>query len=133
MPSAGEDHCHDCYWFGVAVGVWAGGAYFGGVSGADQAMRAWAEERSSSPGLAARGWSSSGRRGVGGAGAPGAVDRLGGGDDGSSRLRTSRREGRGSGNSRNDSYPKTVTTDVGKMGLRVPPEGAQGDGGEWVF
>ncbi len=29
-------------------------------------------------------------------------------------------EGRGSGNSRNGSYPKTVTTDVGKVGLRVP-------------
>jgi len=29
-------------------------------------------------------------------------------------------EGRGSGNSRNGSYPKTVSTDVGKVGLRVP-------------
>src|SRR4249920_3956525 len=29
-------------------------------------------------------------------------------------------EGRGSGNSRNGSYPKTVTTDVGPVGLRVP-------------
>jgi transposase-like protein len=29
-------------------------------------------------------------------------------------------EGRGSGNSRNGSYPKTVTTDIGKVGLRVP-------------
>ena len=29
-------------------------------------------------------------------------------------------EGRGSGNSRNGSYPKTVTTEVGKVGLRVP-------------
>jgi putative transposase len=29
-------------------------------------------------------------------------------------------EGRGSGNSRNGSYPKTVTTDVGKVELRVP-------------
>src|SRR5438874_5925003 len=29
-------------------------------------------------------------------------------------------EGRGSGNSRNGSYPKTVTTDVGPVELRVP-------------
>jgi putative transposase len=29
-------------------------------------------------------------------------------------------EGRGSGNSRNGSYPKTVTTEIGKVGLRVP-------------
>src|SRR5947207_9410159 len=29
-------------------------------------------------------------------------------------------EGRGSGNSRNGSYPKTVSTDVGTVGLRVP-------------
>ena len=29
-------------------------------------------------------------------------------------------EGRGSGNSRNGRYPKTVTTDVGKVELRVP-------------
>jgi transposase-like protein len=29
-------------------------------------------------------------------------------------------EGRGSGNSRNGSYPKTVTTDIGKVDLRVP-------------
>src|SRR6516162_8739550 len=29
-------------------------------------------------------------------------------------------EGRGSGNSRNGSYPKTVTTDIGKVELRVP-------------
>ena len=29
-------------------------------------------------------------------------------------------EGRGSGNSRNGSYPKTVTTDVGTVDLRVP-------------
>jgi transposase-like protein len=29
-------------------------------------------------------------------------------------------EGRGSGNSRNGSYPKTVTTDIGPVGLRVP-------------
>lgn len=29
-------------------------------------------------------------------------------------------EGRGSGNSRNGSYPKTVTTDIGKVSLRVP-------------
>jgi transposase-like protein len=29
-------------------------------------------------------------------------------------------EGRGSGNSRNGHYPKTVTTEVGKVGLRVP-------------
>lgn len=29
-------------------------------------------------------------------------------------------EGRGSGNSRNGSYPKTVTTEVGKVDLRVP-------------
>jgi putative transposase len=29
-------------------------------------------------------------------------------------------EGRGSGNSRNGSYAKTVTTDIGKVGLRVP-------------
>ena len=28
--------------------------------------------------------------------------------------------GRGSGNSRNGSYPKTVTTEIGKVGLRVP-------------
>ena len=28
--------------------------------------------------------------------------------------------GRGSGNSRNGHYPKTVTTEVGKVGLRVP-------------
>jgi len=29
-------------------------------------------------------------------------------------------QGRGSGNSRNGSYPKTVTTEIGKVGLRVP-------------
>jgi hypothetical protein len=29
-------------------------------------------------------------------------------------------EGRGSGNSRNGRYPKTVTTDVGQVELRVP-------------
>jgi transposase-like protein len=29
-------------------------------------------------------------------------------------------EGRGSGNSRNGSYPKTVTTEIGKVQLRVP-------------
>jgi putative transposase len=29
-------------------------------------------------------------------------------------------EGRGSGNSRNGSYPKTVTTDIGQVELRVP-------------
>ena len=29
-------------------------------------------------------------------------------------------EGRGSGNSRNGSYPKTVTTEIGKVDLRVP-------------
>jgi transposase-like protein len=29
-------------------------------------------------------------------------------------------EGRGSGNSRNGSYPKTVTTEIGQVGLRVP-------------
>ena len=29
-------------------------------------------------------------------------------------------EGRGSGNSRNGAYPKTVTTEVGKVELRVP-------------
>ncbi len=29
-------------------------------------------------------------------------------------------EGRGSGNSRNGSYPKTVTTEIGKVALRVP-------------
>jgi putative transposase len=29
-------------------------------------------------------------------------------------------EGRGSGNSRNGAYPKTVTTDIGKVGLQVP-------------
>jgi transposase-like protein len=29
-------------------------------------------------------------------------------------------EGRGSGNSRNGSYPKTVTTDIGKVDVRVP-------------
>ena len=29
-------------------------------------------------------------------------------------------EGRGSGNSRNGSYPKTVTTEIGKADLRVP-------------
>ena len=29
-------------------------------------------------------------------------------------------EGRGSGNSRNGGYPKTVTTEVGKVELRVP-------------
>jgi putative transposase len=29
-------------------------------------------------------------------------------------------EGRGSGNSRNGSYPKTVSTDIGKVDLRVP-------------
>ena len=29
-------------------------------------------------------------------------------------------EGRGSGNSRNGSYAKTVTTDIGEVGLRVP-------------
>ena len=29
-------------------------------------------------------------------------------------------EGRGSGNSRNGSYPKTVTTEIGKVSLRVP-------------
>ncbi len=29
-------------------------------------------------------------------------------------------DGRGSGNSRNGSYPKTVTTDIGKVDLRVP-------------
>ncbi len=29
-------------------------------------------------------------------------------------------EGRGSGNSRNGSYPKTVTTEIGKVGLQVP-------------
>src|SRR4051794_40006915 len=29
-------------------------------------------------------------------------------------------EGRGSGNSRNGSYPKTVTTEIGKVELRVP-------------
>src|SRR4051794_37348549 len=29
-------------------------------------------------------------------------------------------EGRGSGNSGNGSYPKTVTTDIGKVDLRVP-------------
>src|SRR5438270_10202691 len=29
-------------------------------------------------------------------------------------------EGRGSGNSPNGSYPKTVTTDIGKVSLRVP-------------
>jgi putative transposase len=29
-------------------------------------------------------------------------------------------EGRGSGNSRNGSYPKTVTTEIGKVNLRVP-------------
>ena len=29
-------------------------------------------------------------------------------------------EGGGSGNSRNGSYPTTVTTDVGPVGLRVP-------------
>src|SRR5947207_14035495 len=28
--------------------------------------------------------------------------------------------GRGSGNSRNGSYPKTVTTDIGEVGLRMP-------------
>jgi hypothetical protein len=30
-------------------------------------------------------------------------------------------EGRGSGNSRNGTYPKTVTTEIGKVDLRVPP------------
>ena len=29
-------------------------------------------------------------------------------------------EGRSSGNSRKGSYPKTVTTDIGPVGLRVP-------------
>jgi transposase-like protein len=29
-------------------------------------------------------------------------------------------EGRGSGNSGNGAYPKTVTTDIGPVGLRVP-------------
>src|SRR5438128_842716 len=29
-------------------------------------------------------------------------------------------EGRGSGNSRNGSYPKTVTTEIGKVSLQVP-------------
>jgi putative transposase len=29
-------------------------------------------------------------------------------------------EGRGSGNSRNGSYPKTVTTEIGKVDLQVP-------------
>jgi putative transposase len=29
-------------------------------------------------------------------------------------------DGRGSGNSRNGSYPKTVTTEIGKVDLRVP-------------
>jgi transposase-like protein len=29
-------------------------------------------------------------------------------------------EGRGSGNSRNGSYPKTVTTEIGQVDLRVP-------------
>ena len=29
-------------------------------------------------------------------------------------------EGRGAGNSRNGSYPKTVTTEIGKVELRVP-------------
>jgi transposase-like protein len=29
-------------------------------------------------------------------------------------------EGRGSGNSRNGTYPKSVTTEIGKVDLRVP-------------
>jgi transposase-like protein len=31
-------------------------------------------------------------------------------------------EGRGSGNSRNGSYPKTVTTEIGKVEVMMPPD-----------
>ena len=49
-------------------------------------------------------------------------DRPGGRDVRSSRLRASRAlAGRRSGNSRNGSYPKTVTTEIGPVELRAPP------------
>ena len=92
---------------------------FEGVSGDDSAMRAWAEE------LVAR----ARREGVELTGDDGLLTALvrrvlqtGLEVEMTDHLGYKRHaiEGRGSGNSRNGSYPKTVTTDVGKVELRVP-------------
>ena len=90
-----------------------------GVSGDDPAMRAWAEE------LVARARS----EGVELTGDKGLLTALvrrvlqtGLEVEMTDHLGYERHapEGRGSGNSRNGSYPKTVTTDIGKVGLQVP-------------
>jgi len=92
---------------------------FEGVSGDDQAMRAWAEA------LVARARS----EGVELTGDDGLLTALvrrvlqtGLEVEMTDHLGYERHavEGRGSGNSRNGSYPKTVTTDIGKVDLRVP-------------
>jgi putative transposase len=90
-----------------------------GVSGDDSAMRAWAEE------LVARARS----EGVELTGDNGLLTALvrrvlqtGLEVEMTDHLGYERHDvaGRGSGNSRNGSYPKTVTTDIGKVDLRVP-------------
>src|SRR6516165_11191805 len=95
------------------------GSSLEGVSGDDQAMRAWAEE------LVARARS----EGVELTGDNGLLTALvrrvlqtGLEVEMTDHLGYERHaiEGRGSGNSRNGSYPKTVTTDIGKVDLRVP-------------
>jgi putative transposase len=90
-----------------------------GVSGEDPAMRAWAEElvaraRSECVGLTGdNGLLTAVVRRVLQTGLEVEMtDHLGYGRHAP--------EGRGSGNSRNGSYAKTVTTDIGKVGLRVP-------------
>jgi putative transposase len=97
----------------------AAGRSFEGVSGDDPAMRAWAEE------LVARARS----EGVELTGDDGLLTALvrrvlqtGLEVEMTDHLGYERHavEGRGSGNSRNGSYPKTVTTDIGKVELRVP-------------
>ena len=95
------------------------GRSFAGVSGDDPAMRAWAEElvaRARSEGVELTGddglLTALVRRVLQTGLEVEMTDHLG--------YERHTAEGRGSGNSRNGSYPKTVTTDIGKVELRVP-------------
>jgi transposase-like protein len=90
-----------------------------GVSGDDRAMRAWAEElvaRARSEGVELTGdnglLTALVRRVLQTGLEVEMTDHLG--------YEPHAIEGRGSGNSRNGSYPKSVTTEIGKVDLRVP-------------
>jgi putative transposase len=101
-----------------ATGVPAGSS-LEGVSGDDSAMRAWAEElvaRAREEGVELTGdnglLTALVRRVLQTGLEVEMIDHLG--------YERHAVEGRGSGNNRNGSYPKTVTTDIGKVEVRVP-------------